>query len=41
MPGTKFLSPYHWVQENMDFFNTFRHKILIGIPYYGFKMLGS
>ncbi|CAD8066167.1 unnamed protein product [Paramecium sonneborni] len=31
------LSPYSWVQENLEHFMTYKEKLLFGIPFYGFK----
>ncbi|CAD8072943.1 unnamed protein product [Paramecium primaurelia] len=31
------LSPYQWVQDNLEHFMTYKEKLLFGIPFYGFK----
>ncbi|CAD8174135.1 unnamed protein product [Paramecium octaurelia] len=31
------LSPYSWIQENLEHFMTYKEKLLFGIPFYGFK----
>ena len=44
--GTKPISPYNWVQQNIEYFineidvdyDIVSKKIMMGIPYYGFKI---
>ncbi|CAD8154026.1 unnamed protein product [Paramecium pentaurelia] len=31
------LSPYSWIQDNLEYFMTYKEKLLFGIPFYGFK----
>ena len=45
-PGTKPISPYKWVKQNIEYFvsevdieyEQVQQKIMMGVPFYGFKI---